>query len=67
MIVTKDSDFEELAVLRGAPPKVVWVRFGNCSTHDVELALRQHAALVRAFADDDASSMLTIDRALRAG
>jgi predicted nuclease of predicted toxin-antitoxin system len=28
-IVTKDSDFADLAVLRGAPPKVIWVRLGK--------------------------------------
>jgi predicted nuclease of predicted toxin-antitoxin system len=25
-LVTKDSDFHELSLLRGAPPKVVWIR-----------------------------------------
>jgi len=31
VIVTKDSDFHELSLLRGAPPKVIWLRFGNTS------------------------------------
>ncbi len=43
MVVTKDADFQELAVLRGAPPKVVWLRLGNCSTADVAALLRSHA------------------------
>ena len=30
-IVTKDSDFGDLGVLRGFPPKVIWVRLGNCT------------------------------------
>lgn len=35
VIVSKDTDFQQRAVLRGHPPKVVWVRLGNCSTTDV--------------------------------
>ena len=35
MIVSKDEDFHRLSVLQGPPPKVIWVRLGNCSTDDV--------------------------------
>jgi predicted nuclease of predicted toxin-antitoxin system len=52
LIVTKDNDFAELAVLRGAPPKVVWLRIGNCSSGAVERCLRKHAALIAEFAND---------------
>ncbi len=31
-IVSKDEDFHQLSFLYGAPPKVVWVRLGNCTT-----------------------------------
>ncbi|MBI4604306.1 MAG: DUF5615 family PIN-like protein [Planctomycetes bacterium] len=31
-IVSKDDDFHQLSFLHGAPPKVVWLRFANCST-----------------------------------
>ncbi len=34
VIVTKDADFQELAVLLGAPPKVVWLKTGNQSRAD---------------------------------
>lgn len=30
----------ELAILRGAPPKVIWLRMGNCATTAVERTLR---------------------------
>ena len=43
-LVTKDEDFHRLSVLRGAPPKVVWLRIGNCTTEDVAGLLRRHAA-----------------------
>lgn len=35
-IVSKDSDFHQLSFLRGHPPKVVWIRRGNCSTDEIE-------------------------------
>ena len=40
LIVTKDMDFNELSILLGFPPKVVWLRIGNCETIRVEAALR---------------------------
>jgi predicted nuclease of predicted toxin-antitoxin system len=41
-IVSKDEDCHQLSFLYGAPPKVVWVRLGNCTTADIEQALRHH-------------------------
>ena len=32
VIVTKDSDYSDLSTLLGYPPKVIWIRRGNCST-----------------------------------
>jgi len=29
VIVTKDSDFQELSILKGGPPKVIWLKCGN--------------------------------------
>jgi predicted nuclease of predicted toxin-antitoxin system len=40
VIVTKDADFDELNQLRGSPPKVVWLRLGNCTTDQIEGVLR---------------------------
>jgi predicted nuclease of predicted toxin-antitoxin system len=41
-IVTKDADYSELGMMRGFPPKVVWIRRGNCKTADIEALLRHH-------------------------
>jgi predicted nuclease of predicted toxin-antitoxin system len=59
-IVTKDDDFRQRSFLRGAPPKVVWARLGNCSTADVEAALRARHADVVAVADDPTAALLVI-------
>ena len=41
-IVSKDADFRQMSFLRGAPPKVVWLNIGNCSTAQAETLLRTH-------------------------
>ena len=49
MIVTKDEDFHRLSVLRGAPPKVVWLRIGNCTTEDIIRVLQDCATDIARF------------------
>ncbi len=34
-IVTKDADFHHRSFLNGHPPKVIWIRLGNCSTRAI--------------------------------
>lgn len=48
-IASKDSDFAERSVLEGSPPKVIWIRLGNCSTREIERALRSASANIQAF------------------
>ena len=52
VVVTKDSDLGELAVLRGTPPQIIWLRLGNCSTAAVEKVLRDQARMVAGFVVD---------------
>lgn len=49
-VVSKDGDFVDLAVIRGVPPHVVWIRAGNQTTTRDEALLRRHAGEVRALA-----------------
>ena len=51
VIVSKDSDFYDLSALYGRPPKVVWVRVGNCTTDDLETLLRRHASSIAGLAE----------------
>jgi len=56
VIVSRDEDFHRLTVLYGPPPKVVWIRLGNCSTDDVIRLLRtRHDAIERFVAHEDAA------------
>ncbi len=61
VIVSKDADFHQLSFLRGHPPKVVWIRRGNCSTEVIATILRDHHADVLRFADDQEAAFLVID------
>src|SRR4051812_44171346 len=36
-IVSKDEDYSDLSVVRGSPPKFIWLQLGNCTTAQVEL------------------------------
>lgn len=49
VLVTKDEDFHRLSLVRGAPPKVVWLRIGNCATADISRLLSAHADDIRQF------------------
>jgi predicted nuclease of predicted toxin-antitoxin system len=60
MIVTKDADFGDLSILRGVPPKVLWLRLGNCTTQEMEALLRERHEAIVAFADDATAAVLTL-------
>jgi predicted nuclease of predicted toxin-antitoxin system len=38
-LVSKDSDFNELLAAKGFPPKVIWIRLGNCTTSQIATLL----------------------------
>jgi predicted nuclease of predicted toxin-antitoxin system len=59
-IVSKDADFEQRALLRGGPPKVIWLRVGNSSTATVAALLRSRRAEILAFDADDSASFLAL-------
>lgn len=58
VLVTKDEDFHRLSVLRGAPPKVIWIRLGNSSTEEVANLLLRYREAVSNFAGQDEASFL---------
>jgi predicted nuclease of predicted toxin-antitoxin system len=60
ILVSKDSDMRQRSFVFGHPPKVVWVRLGNCSTSDVEKLLRKSVAAVRLFSEDSHASFLSL-------
>jgi predicted nuclease of predicted toxin-antitoxin system len=60
VIVSKDEDFQQFSVWRGAPPKVIWIRLGNCSTSDVRALLRRSIDLIERFAMHEDATFLAL-------
>ena len=60
-IVSKDSDFHQRSVVEGFPPKVIWIRRGNCTTADIEALLRSRTGEIAAFGDDPWGAFLELE------
>jgi predicted nuclease of predicted toxin-antitoxin system len=60
LIVTKDADFSDLCMLLGFPPKIIWIRRGNCQTSAIEAMLRYHYADIEALNKDVIVGVLTL-------
>jgi predicted nuclease of predicted toxin-antitoxin system len=59
VIVSKDTDFYNLSMVFGSPPKVVWLRVGNAGTaHIASLLTRQSAALAEFESDAEAALLI---------
>jgi predicted nuclease of predicted toxin-antitoxin system len=61
LIVSKDSDFHQRSFLLGHPPKVIWIRRGNCSTSWIEAALRSAREGIEAFVAHAEESFLAVE------
>lgn len=59
-IVSKDSDFEQRGLVFGAPPKVIWIRLGNCRRGVVESLLRQRFEDIASFDADPHECILAL-------
>jgi predicted nuclease of predicted toxin-antitoxin system len=62
IIVTKDDDYSELSILHGAPPKVLLLRIGNCSTTEIVQFIIGHLESIRAFSFDVDSALHEISK-----
>ena len=60
VIVSKDADFHQRSFLSGPPPKVIWIRLGNCTTDAIAHLLRQEASEIHSFGDDPHAAFLAL-------
>jgi predicted nuclease of predicted toxin-antitoxin system len=60
MIVTKDADFSEFGLIKGFPPKIIWIRRGNCSTQEIETILRENYSAISNLSEDDDLGILAL-------
>ena len=59
-IVSKDDDFRSLALVRGAPPKVIWLQVGNASTARIVELLLENKLQLDAFSLDPVEALVVL-------
>jgi len=48
-IVTFDTDFYDISLIKGTPPKIIWLRIGNTSTQHIVDCLQMNIELIKTF------------------
>lgn len=60
-IVTFDADFFDISVLKGFPPKIVWLRTGNMTTTEIAECMLFNYSNIVSFIDNPNQNCLEID------
>lgn len=50
-----------MSFLYGPPPKVIWIRIGNCSTEQILEVLRASADRIAEFQESEGAAFLVLD------
>ncbi len=58
--LTKDKDFANLSMVWGAPPKVILLQTGNCTTNNLIRIIRDNAIRLSEFQSDAKRSLLIL-------
>jgi predicted nuclease of predicted toxin-antitoxin system len=48
-IITFDSDFIDISNIKGHPPKIIWLKTGNCTTNNVKEILIDKVEIIKEF------------------
>jgi predicted nuclease of predicted toxin-antitoxin system len=59
-IISKDFDFHQRSVLFGSPPKVIWLRVGNCPVITIERLIRDNSVSIHTFEADAEQDFLIL-------
>lgn len=51
-IITFDSDFFDISNIKGHPPKIIWLKTGNCTTNNVIEILTNKFEIIKDFLTD---------------
>jgi predicted nuclease of predicted toxin-antitoxin system len=62
IIVTQDSDFNDLYLIKGFPPKILWFQTGNLKTIELTLMLRMKLSDIIEFNNNEELGCLEITR-----
>ncbi len=61
IIVTQDSDFNDMSILKGFPPYVVWIKTGNSLVSEIENILRTQSIRIREFFENETIGLIEIE------
>ncbi len=59
-LVTKGADFNDLLTAKGFPPKVIWIRLGNCASNEILELLQRHIETISEFEKEESSGLLEL-------
>jgi len=58
VIVTFDADFYDISLIKGIPPKIIWLRTGNLTTNEIaELMILNYYTIQDFIADNNCLCM----------
>lgn len=60
IIVTQDSDYSDWNKLRGAPPKIIWLRCGNASADQIHSKFRHAVDRIRTLDSDQSVEVVEV-------
>jgi len=60
-IVSFDSDFCDLNIMKGFPLKIIWIRTGNTTTKNLEIILKNKYELIKTFMQENFGCLEIID------
>jgi len=60
IVVSKDADFSEISMLQGHPPKLIWLRLGNCTTIQIHQLLRSNFQSIEQMNQDPDLAILSL-------
>jgi len=60
MIVSQDNDFNDIIEIRGFPPKIIWLKAGNCSSKKISDLLIRSKDIINEFYESEESGLLKI-------
>jgi len=59
--VTKDSDFNDISVIHGFPPYIIWIRSGNSKISNVESIIRRHFPRIKAIVNESQYGIIELN------
>ncbi len=62
VIVTQDADFNDLSVIRGCPPYIVWLRVGNFRVSQIESLIKMHQIDIEEFVSAEKIGIIEISK-----